>query len=203
MLSFLTGPVLMTQMIAMTDAAFAGIGSGCTAWMSVGFLLLLFGPLGFLVLVSWRIFGHIKTGDLKFEASPRPTMAGLRVSLNEAPGCFGKVKALKTFYGEWRAKGEWNSDNLHARHYTFVLGDMSKLGAAYAIFLLAKRIYMTATLELSDGSLNAGLCVFMQTLDSILLSILRPFNDGQATTTEIVAGFSNVAAYVALGLPGT
>ena len=67
----------------------------------------------------------------------------------------------------------------------FFLGDMSKLGYMYAIFLIGKRIYMSATTTLADGGPSAILCMISQTLDSFLLFAIRPFNDSQVSTTGV------------------
>ena len=83
----------------------------------------------------------------------------------------------------------------------FFLGDMTKLGVVYAIFLVGKRIFTSATLSLVDGSTNALMSMSMQAMDSFLLLIAHPYNDSQVTTTEAIAGLTTVAAYFALGLP--
>ena len=67
----------------------------------------------------------------------------------------------------------------------FFLGDMSKLGYMYAIFLIGKRIYMSATTTLADGGPSAILCMISQTLDGFLLFAIRPFNDSQVSTTGV------------------
>ena len=56
-------------------------------------------------------------------------------------------------------------------------------------------------MQLSDGSLNSLLSITVQTLDCILLLLLRPFNDNQVTIQEALGGLTNTAAYFALGLP--
>ena len=61
------GPVLLTQLIAMAEAAFVGIGSGCAGWVVSGTFILLVGPLAFLALACFRVLHHLHTGDLKFE----------------------------------------------------------------------------------------------------------------------------------------
>ena len=173
----------------------------CAGWTVLGTFILLLGPLGFLVLAGLRILHHIHTGDLAYEEAPRPTWADLKSAVSEAKGCGGKIKAVQGFYGECIARGEWNSDNPHARHWGFVLGDMTKFGFIYALFLIGKRVYVSGTLILTDGRPNAVMSMVGQTLDSVLLICLRPFNDAQVTTTEAIAGIGNVAAYFALGLP--
>ena len=129
--------------------------------------------------------------------APRPKWSDLCSSVSEAKGT-GKLKTVSHFYTEWRARGEWNSDNAHARHWGFVLGAMSKLGFIYAFFLLFKRMYISATMEFSDGKPNAVLAVLIQTLDSILLLALRPFNDSQETLTEALSGISNTGDHILL-----
>ena len=173
----------------------------CAGWTAVGIFILMLGPVGFFVLAGFRISHHIHTGDLRYEEAPRPTWAGLKSAVSEAKGCSAKIKAVQGFYGECIARGEWNADNPHARRWGFVLGDMSKFGFIYALFLIGKRVYVSGTLILTDGRPNALMSMVGQTSDSVLLLLLRPFNDAQVTTTEALAGIGNAGAYFALGLP--
>ena len=83
----------------------------------------------------------------------------------------------------------------------FFIGESNKIGFVYVFFLLVKRFYMTATMTFTDGKVNAILSLAMQSLDSTLLIFLRPFNDGQLTCNEVLAGLSTVTAYVAISLP--
>ena len=181
------GPVVLIQVLALVEAAFEGISTGCSSWITVGFLILAVGPLAFLFLSVWRVCTHVKTGDLFYVKAPRPTWAQLRASLSEAKGCWGQMKALQSFYEQWRAKGEWRIDNPHARHWGFLLGDTTGFGFVYVFFLLIKKIYIAAVMELADGQLNAALSLAMQTLDSVLLLVMRPYNDSQVTFTEAFA----------------
>jgi len=105
-----------------------------------------------------------------------------------------------TFYGELRARGEWTVEP-KAMYWEFIFSDTTKIGIYYALFLIFKRLYMSATLHLSDGAVNAILSMASQTVDSLLLFFLRPFSDRQATSLEVLAGVSNLMAYCCLGLP--
>jgi hypothetical protein len=175
------GAVFLSQILALVEASFQGIATGCTVWIAAGFCVLAAGPLAFLILAIWRVLTHMRSGDLAYEDAPRPTWAGLRESLAEAKGCCGKPQALLDFYDACRARGEWKNDTPHARHWNFLLADSTKIGFVYCFFVIAKRIVMAATMEFTDGELNALLSLAMQSTDTALLIILRPFNDGQAS----------------------
>jgi len=175
------GAVFLSQILALVEASFQGIATGCTVWVAAGFCVFAAGPLAFLILAIWRVLTHMRSGDLAYEDAPRPTWAGLRESLTEAKGCCGKPQALLDFYDACRARGEWKNDTPHARHWNFLLADSTKIGFVYCFFVIAKRIVMAATMEFTDGELNALLSLAMQSTDTALLIILRPFNDGQAS----------------------
>jgi hypothetical protein len=78
---------------------------------------------------------------------------------------------------------------------------MTRIGVVYAIFLVVKRIYTSATMELVDGSTNAMMSIASQSIDSFLLLVTHPYNDSQVTTTEAIAGVMTAATYFAIGLP--
>ena len=82
------GPVMMTQMIALSDSAFTSLGTGCAHWMVFGGVILLVGPLGFLLLAMSRIRQHMRTGDLSFE---------VRCVLNLSRCKFAKFQCFSRF----------------------------------------------------------------------------------------------------------
>ena len=47
---------------------------------------------------------------------------------------------------------------------------------------------LVAFLELTDGSLNAGMALVLQLIDTAMLLFLWPFNDAQTTAIEALAG---------------
>lgn len=122
------GPVALTQVIALADAAFESMGTGCTSWEAVGSCLFLIGPFCFFAFAGMRLYHHQRKGDFRYEAAQRPTWAELRSSVSEAKGCFGKMSAIQMYYGKVCMRGEWKFDNSHARHWSFLLADMGYLG---------------------------------------------------------------------------
>jgi hypothetical protein len=78
---------------------------------------------------------------------------------------------------------------------------MTGIGWIYAIFLLLKRLLLSATLEFTEGAINASMSLTLQSLDSALLLLLRPYSDAQATASEALAGLGDLSAYLAISLP--
>ena len=69
---FREGPVLMTQLLALSDSAFVGIGSGCHGHIIAGAFLLLLGPLAFVGMAALRIAHHVVTGDMAYQVKRLP-----------------------------------------------------------------------------------------------------------------------------------
>ena len=69
---FREGPVLVTQLLALSDSAFVGIGSSCPGHIIAGACLLLLGPLAFLGMAAFRIAHHVVTGDMAYQVNTMP-----------------------------------------------------------------------------------------------------------------------------------
>ena len=69
---------------------------------------------------------------------------------------------------------------MHGR--SFLVGDFTKFAYLYCIWLLTKKLLLTAILQHIDGAPNAALAVSLQALDTIALVTLLPFNDVQVAS---------------------
>jgi len=123
------GPVLMTQLLALTDAGLAAVSTRCTSlWVIVGYCFLIVGPAGFLVGAFFRILYHRRAGNLVYEKADRLNFSVVCADLSHK-GVVGKVRSLWASYTVWITGGEWKVDNQHARHWAFVVGAYLRLGS--------------------------------------------------------------------------
>ena len=96
-----------------------------------------------------------------------------------------------TLYDYWlnaKVRGEWSEETTAGRHWGYFVGDFTKLAWFYCVWLLVRKVMLVAFLELTDGSLNAGMSLVLQLVDTGMLLFLWPFNDSQTTFVEAVAG---------------
>ena len=71
---FREGPVLVTQLLAFSDSAFVGIGSGCPGHVIAGACVLLLGPLVFFGMAAARVKHHVVTGDMAYQVTKLPAI---------------------------------------------------------------------------------------------------------------------------------
>ena len=96
-----------------------------------------------------------------------------------------------TMYDYWvnaKVRGGWSEETKAGRHWGYLVGDFTKLAWFYCVWLLFRKVILVAFLELTDGSLNAGMSLVLQLVDTGMLLFLWPFNDSQTTFVEAVAG---------------
>ena len=173
----------------------------CAWWKALGGVLFILGPAMFLVLTGLTLHRHLTKGCLHYTAPPLPTFKGLKESWNTSSGCLGKPKALKQHYDSLCASGEWKSETLRARRWLFVVTDLRRLGWIYALFLLVKKAWMSGTNLLTDGKINCGLAIAIQSFDSIILLILQPFDQFSMRFDEAISGVASTVGFFCISLP--
>ena len=60
---------------------------------------------------------------------------------------------------------------------------------------------MSAVVNFTDGSLNAGLALSFQVTDVGMLIFLRPFNSLKTELTEDIGSFTNLATFIVITFP--
>jgi hypothetical protein len=70
--------------------------------------------------------------------------------------------------------------------------DFCKTAWAYSLWLLVKRLFLSIALNAFDGSANAILALVIQSVDTGLLLLLRPFINRQTELSESVGSITNL-----------
>ena len=108
------GPVVLVQYLALCDKSISAASLLCPAGISLGVLVLLMGPIAFLVLAARYIRGGMRDGDLHFEASPSPSLKVFRRKISAAKGLVGKAVTAHAYFGASFARGEWKDSKSQA-----------------------------------------------------------------------------------------
>lgn len=103
------GPVVLVQYLALCDSAMSAASLLCPAGISVGVLVMLLGPISFLVLVARYIPRDIRAGALEFEKSPPPSLKELRKKVSAAKGLVGKVVTAHAYLSASLTRGQWKA----------------------------------------------------------------------------------------------
>ena len=72
-------------------------------------------------------------------------------------GLAGKLVALNYYWGQTSVQGDWNDSNATIRFWSFLIGDFTARTWVYAVWPLVRRIWMSGTVNITDGQLNAVL----------------------------------------------
>ena len=115
------GPVFFIQYLAICDAVFTAIYTYCPLGVSVGALVLFFGPLLMLVIILVRLRPFLDgEGAMLYEEKPPP------------PSFFATIKLLRNTKGlaprwavvrDWKDRsqhrGEWDDSNKDVRYWSW------------------------------------------------------------------------------------
>ena len=194
------GPVFLTQFIGITEALCGLLGSGCVWIVVVSALLVCAGPVAFVIYAGYALHARRADGSLAYERAPWPSCAELRERWSSAKW-FGKYYAVQDYLTGLKCRGEWGADSSAGRHWSFIVGDFTKFAYLYCIWLLVKKLLLTATMQHIDGGANAVIALSLQGIDTVLLVLLLPFNDMQTTAIEAVAGIIAAIAYLSIAVP--
>jgi hypothetical protein len=128
------------------------------------------------------------------------TVAVIR-SVRRAKTLLGKWVLLKVYFQNSQVRGDWNDADSRILRWSWLISDYTRATWGFALWLLVRRLYMSATVNLTDGTLNAGLSLAAQVVDTALIITLRPFNDHKTNAQEALGALANVLAYFAITLP--
>jgi len=153
-----------------------------------------------MVISAWKLSQHKTTGALAYEKAPWPSWAGYKETFNKA-AWWGKFHASHDYFVGLRSRGGWGGDESVGRHWQFLVGDFTKFAYLYCVWLLFKKIALTANVAHIDGEANAWVALGLQLVDTVLVVFCIPFNDMQTTGVEALAGLSNALAYFCIAMP--
>lgn len=202
------GRVFLIEFIAVVSSAFLAVLTSCSEWMIVGYVLLSVVPLGF-TLASGVVLGrHVFSEHMVYEPydanadPPRvpPSFAEMRKSVEDSTGMVPKAMRLREWYLAVEARGWWKDGSDNAWGLKFLVGDYVGSAWFFGIWLLVKKILLSAATTVVDGHGGAIFCIVVQTVDTILILAFRPYVSKVTCLSECFAGLTNWFAVLFLGL---
>jgi len=196
------GPVILVQYLALCESTVSLISLNCSLWLATGLSLFLAFPI-LLIMLSYTVLRrHILRDHLRFIRF-RPFNRTLgQAGLSMGSGCFGKMLACWVTCMQARMRGEWEHDPFGGSAlWTFLIGEYVGAFWFYAITRLLKKVVMSAVMGLTDGALNAILCIAVQSVDTACVLISRPHIGRDTDATECLGSIANLLAMIWLGLP--
>lgn len=193
----------MCEYLAICDSTFAAVTSSCSWHVALGVGTLFFGPIIVIILAMLRLTLYIhKHHDELYEKRPTPpSLLAVIRSVRKAKTLMGKWVLIKVYFNNAQVRGEWNDGDARILRWSWLISDYTRGTWGFALWLLVRRLYMSATVNLTDGPLNAGLSLAAQVVDTALIMALRPFNEHKTNVQEAVGALSNVLAYFTITLP--
>jgi len=129
-----------------------------------------------------------------------PDLRQLYHDIMATPGIVGKIVNANAIWGSYQERGEWEDDE-HSSKWSFLMGDYCGGFWLYSIWLLLKKVLLSAVLNLLEGQANAIGALLVQVVDSGLLLYMRPFVSRQADVSEAIGTVTNLLAYLSISLP--
>jgi len=111
-----------------------------------------------------------------------------------------RIKGIFSDYAHLRTRGDWVWDTRAAHRWKFLLSDFSERGWFYGVWVIMKKVWLSAAMALSGGMLQAVLAIGAQFTDAAVICTVRPYGDRQQTGTEIFSGLTTLLSFVAIGV---
>ena len=143
---------------------------------------------------------HMKSGSLVYKENGMPNLRQLYKDVMATPGFIGKIVNANAIINSYQERGEWEDDE-HSAKWSFLMGDYCGGFWLYSIWLLLKKVLLSAVLNMLEGQANAIGALCVQVLDSGLLLYMRPFVSRQSDVSETIGTVTNLLAYLSISLP--
>jgi len=209
------GPALLTVYVAICSASILAMISACQKWNAVGSVLFVFWPLLLMVSCVVMLIRNVVAKRSTYESFDakvdpprlRPGFAEMWKSLDRHGGFVPNFMRLREWFLATDARGWWRDDSSkQALVLRFLIGDYVGPAQFFGIWLMAKRILLSAAVVALDGRAGAIVCIVVQTFDMLFVIGFRPYVSQLTCTSECISTVTNWLAFLNLGLllwPGT
>ena len=136
------GPVVLVQYLALCDSAMSAASLLCPAGISLGVLVLMLGPISFLVLAARYIRGHMRDSTLEFEVSPAPSLKEFRGKISAVKGLVGKLVTAHAYFGSSLSRGQWKASRSQA-YWGFLTSSFVGTCIGYLTIVLRTLLHQT------------------------------------------------------------
>jgi hypothetical protein len=195
------GPVFLTQFLAICDAMSALIDTRCYWHKIIGGGIIGAIPGLFLIVAVLRLRKHQREGTIVYTLRPQPTISHVFKTFWETSGICAKLVYLWSAKTNRSIRGEWNDDNGSARRWTFFFDGFSGPGWKYAVFVMVKRTLLLIAVNCLLERPNAFCSLILQTVDTFLILVFRPFATTERVRNEVIGGCFTLLAYLNICLP--
>jgi hypothetical protein len=210
------GQVLVIEYLAICSSAFLAVNSSCQQWRVVGYVIFVFWPLLLMVLCAVMLsrivlskYSTYESFDARVEpARSRPSFAETCKSLDGRKGGFvPNFMRVRQWFLAADARGWWRDNGSKSvSAFRFFIGDYVGHAWFWGIWLMAKRIVLSAVIVAVDSRASAIVCIVVQTFDMLFVISFRPFVSKITCICECISAVTNWLAFLNLGLllwPGT
>ena len=158
-------------------------------------------PMVFLVMAPIRLRALVMKGYLAYTANVKPSFSEFKGQWRRTKGIIGKaVISHAYFMNQFLSKGGWE-DNQSSAYWGFLMSDFCEGAWGYSIWLLVKKLLVSAVLTTLDGGRNAIFSTTIQFVDMGLLLYLRPFVCKLTEFSETLGAITSSLAFLAISIP--
>ena len=197
------GPVLLAEYLALCDAIFTAAASLCDWHIGLAIVLLVSCPLMLIIIpiVSLRRYIAQHKDEVYPVRTRRESLGQFTKKFAKANGVKAKLAAAYLYFEQMEAKGDWNDQDPKIRFWSWLLSDYTQQAWFYGLWLMVKRIWMSACTILADGAVNATMALVCQMLDSIIVLWMQPFNEFSTQHTKSLGELMNALSIFVLSVP--
>lgn len=202
------GPVMLVEYIAICSSSLLAASTLCSKWMAFGYVLLVFWPVGFLV-VSAAVTGlRVQKEQIVYEsydaeaAPPKlpPRFTEVWKSLDGTKGIIPNTLIMREWFLAIEVRGWWKDVRISTSGFRFLVGDYVGHAYFFGSWVLVKKILLLSATTAINGRGSAIMCIIVQTFDMFFVVGLRPYVSKITCVSECIAAVTNWLAFLNLGL---
>jgi hypothetical protein len=183
--------VLLAQYLALCDVTFMAAISACSWHVTVAVGTLVFGPIAVMMFALIEMHPHIQANDHLYQVREVPSFRAMLRKLYKTPGFLPRVAVVRAFQTDRSAKGDWCYDDHKIHRWNWLITSYAGGMWMFALWVLFKRIWMSATVHMTDGPLNAAMSLGFMICDTGIIVFLRPYNDFKTEIIQALAALTN------------
>jgi hypothetical protein len=195
------GPVFLTQFLAICDSMAGIITSKCVWHRALAYVIFGVLPVSFMIFAIVRLRKHINDKTLIYLKRPQPSLKEIWKKGKTTKGFFPKILYFYGAHKNRNFRGDWNDDNPTARKWAFVIASYTGFAWLFAVYCLFRKLLLALILNVLEARDNAISMLALQSLDTLLIIVYRPFSEGSTLQQEITGGITNLLAVTSICVP--
>ncbi len=192
------GPLLIVHWFGLCESLSITLGRPCPGWWGATVVIIIFGPLGFLLYAAYKIRTATKAGEIVMIHTPEITWKDTRKKITETKGIIKKISLVNAWYVARRHRGEWQ-DNPTSRKWLFLIKDF--VSWQFFAWLLLKKLIFAGAMCLTFEITNSAIVMFLEFFHIVVLFNWVPYEDNVANAQELFGGVTNLSTMIFASLP--